>query len=309
MPSVCKKYALLAMLVVALLSSTSTAGATTATITGGPSVSGSSFSTLLKLQATGKTLSCTSSSMTGSVVASATGAMPLRVGTITPAFSGCTIVGGLGITVSCQPAALKVTALTVSGATRAGISGITCLVFVTSQTACRFTVLGTVGATHSNGAAALTSDTNHQTLAAINSTNGSASSCTVLPDDATAKFTNNSAGDVTYNVSPVNLAISSSGLSPTSSFTFSPASGSSLHFPHMGDANAATATFHSTDPMLAGHVERVACTGSFTCSTIITPLTDGQTSLISLMRTGGTSGTLIVWTDFGPNGTFNLVIP
>jgi hypothetical protein len=203
-----KKGLLFAALVVASLSAVSTAGAATATITGGPSVSGtSSGATLLKLHNAGKTLSCTSGSASGTVAASTTGILPLRVGTITPAFSTCNIVGGLGITVTCQPAALNVNALTASGSTRGSITGVSCHIFVTSQTACRVTVTGSVGATHANNPSTITTDTNHQSLAASNSTNGAGGACAVLPNDASARFTNGSNGDLVYTDSPTNLTL------------------------------------------------------------------------------------------------------
>jgi hypothetical protein len=205
-----KKGLLFAALVVASLSAVSTAGASTATITGGPNVTGTASNTLLKMHNSGKTLSCTGSSSNGTVVASATGPIPpgFRVGTVTPAFTGCNIVGGLGITVACQPSALNVNANSVGAVTAGSISGVSCHIFVTSQTACRITVSGGVGATYTNGTSpTLVTDTNHQSLAVTNSTNGAGGACAVLPNDASARFTSAASGDQTYAVTPSNLNI------------------------------------------------------------------------------------------------------
>jgi hypothetical protein len=205
-----KKALLFAVLVVGSLSAVSTAGAATATVTNGPNVSGTATtSTLLKMHNSGKTLSCTGSTATGTVAASSTGSIPpgFRIGTITPGFSGCNIVGGLGITVNCQPAALNVNALTAGGSTKGSISGVSCHIFVTTQTACRITVTGSLGATHTNAPSQITTDTNHQSLSAGSSTNGAGATCAVLPNDASARFTNPTSGDLLYNDSPTNLTL------------------------------------------------------------------------------------------------------
>jgi hypothetical protein len=203
-----KKGLLFAVLVVASLSAVSTAGATTATITNGPNVTGTSGTTLLKLHNAGVTLSCTGSSSSGTVVASATGTLPLRIGTVTPGFSGCRIVGGLGITVNCQPSALNATAVTTGGHTPGSITPISCHIFVTTQTACRHTVVGAVGARYQNGTpGTLTVDKDHENLQTINSTNGAGAACAVLPNDASARFTDGTNGDAVYTIAPSNLTV------------------------------------------------------------------------------------------------------
>jgi hypothetical protein len=204
-----KKGLLFAVLAVASLSAVSTAGATTATVTNGPNVSGTSTtSTLLKMHNSGKTLSCTGSTANGTVAASTTGFLPLRIGTITPGFSGCNIVGGLGITVACQPSALNVNAVTAAGSTKGSISGVSCHIFVTTQTACRIVVTGAVGVTHANSpVSTITTDTNHQSLVAGSSTNGTGGACAVLPNDTSARFVNPTSGDLIYNDSPTNLTL------------------------------------------------------------------------------------------------------
>jgi hypothetical protein len=203
-----KKGLLFAVLVVASLSAVSTAGATTATITNGPNVTGTSAVTLLKLHNAGVTLSCTNSSSSGTV-ANSSGTLPFRIGTVTPGFTGCRIVGGLGITVSCQPtSALNATALTTAGLTPGSVTGINCHIFVTSQTACRHTVVGAVGASYQNGAnPTLTVDKDHENLQVLNSTNGLGATCSVLPADASARFTNGALGDPVYTVTPTNLTV------------------------------------------------------------------------------------------------------
>jgi hypothetical protein len=186
-----------------------TAQATTATITGGPSVSGTATSsTLLKLHNSGKTLSCTGSTANGTVAASTTGILALRVGTITHAFTGCNVVGGLGITVSCQPAAINVNATTVGVSTRGSFSGINCKWFLTTQTACRFTLAGSMGVTFVNSPATITTDTTHQSLVMRDSTNGAGGACAFpLANDTSARFTGPTGGDLLYNMSPTNLNI------------------------------------------------------------------------------------------------------
>jgi hypothetical protein len=193
-----------------MLLSAVTAQATTATITGGPSLSGTAAtSTVLKLHNSGKTLSCTGSTANGTVAASTTGILPLRVGTITQAFTGCNVVGGLGITVSCQPAPINVNATTVGVSTRGSFSGINCKWFLTTQTACRFTLAGSMGVTFANSpATTMTTDTNHQSLVMRDSTNGAGGACAFpLANDTSARFVNSANGDLIYNVSPTNLNI------------------------------------------------------------------------------------------------------
>jgi hypothetical protein len=205
---------LFAALMVASLSSVATAGASTATITGGPSVNGTAGATVLRLHNSGKSVSCTSSSSGGTVAASTTGAIPpgFRVGTVTPGFSGCTVVGGVGITVVCQPSALNVNANTVGGSTKGSIAGIDCHIFRTTATACRMRVTGGTGATVNNAAAGtgamLNTDTNHQNLVASASTDGAGSTCAILPNDTSARFVDQATlSDVTYTLSPTNLNV------------------------------------------------------------------------------------------------------
>jgi hypothetical protein len=299
---------LLAVLIGASLSAVSTAGAATATITGGPSLSSTaSTSTLLKLHNAGKTLSCTGSTTNGTVAASTGGSLSpgFRVGTITPSFTGCTIVGGLGITVRCTPAAFNVSSLTTSGTTKGSLSGVSCLVFVTSQTGCRLTVIGSVGVTHANSPSQITTDTNHQTVLAGSSTNGTGGVCSVLPNDRSARFVNAANGDAQYNSSPtnVNINVSSSGLSsPTGDFTYSPGVNSIITFATVGTTHPVTATFHSSPAGLIGHITGFVCTGDFTCDPSVpanTALTDGQSFIITVKRTGSTPGGLSMSPDFG----------
>jgi hypothetical protein len=239
-----KKCVLFAMLVVASLSSASTAGAAVATITGGPSVTGTATTaTILKLHNAGKTLSCTGSTSSGSVVSSATGLLPMRIGTVTAGFTGCNIVGGLGISVSCQPSALNVTALTAGGRTPGSITGINCHVYITTQTACRISIVGATGATYINATtgsgAQRTTDTSHQSLAATNSTNGAGGACAILPNDTSARFVNTSNGDLQYTVSPTNLSITVSPSGFTPSWSHTP---STMHFPSVGTQTGVTFT-------------------------------------------------------------------
>jgi hypothetical protein len=203
-----KKCVLWAVLMAACLSSVASAGAATAVVTGGPNVTGTSGTTLLNDHTVGITLSCTNSSWSGTLSASATGLLPLRIGTMTPGFTGCKIVGGLGITVACQPMRIAATALTAGGHTPLAFTGITCHEFITSQTACRRTVVGAMGARFQIGTpATFTVDANHVNLAEVNSTNGAGSACSWLPNDTSMRFTNTANGDPVYTVTPSNLAL------------------------------------------------------------------------------------------------------
>jgi hypothetical protein len=214
MPDCATKILLAAVLtataVGGMLLSVVTAQATTATITGGPSLNGTATtSTLFKLHNAGKSQSCTGSTANGTVAASTTGILPLRVGTLTMAFTGCNVVGGLNITVSCLPAALNVNATTVGSSTRGSISGISCKFYLTTQTACRFTLAGSMGVTFANSpAATMTTDTNHQSLVMRDSTNGTGGTCSMpFANDTSVRFVNSSNGDLIYNVAPTNLNI------------------------------------------------------------------------------------------------------
>jgi hypothetical protein len=194
-----------------MLLSSATAGAATATITGGPSLSATATSsTLFKLHTAGKTWSCTGSTANGTVAGSTAGFVPpgFRVGTLTLGYTGCVIVGGIGISVDCQPAALNVNAMTVGGSTRGSISGINCKLYLASQTACRVTMKGSMGITFGNGSATITTDTNHQSLANVDSTNGAGGSCAfMVVNDPSVRLSNSSNGDLQYNVAPTNLDI------------------------------------------------------------------------------------------------------
>jgi hypothetical protein len=100
-----------------------------------------------------------------------------------------------------------VTGLTVAGRTRTAITGISCHMWVTTQTACRKHLAGSVGATFENSPATLTIDANHQSLMRVNSTNGLGGTCSVLPNDATARWTNSTSGDLSFDVQPANLTV------------------------------------------------------------------------------------------------------
>jgi hypothetical protein len=205
-----KKLLLLAALIVMSLTSATSALAATATITGGPTVNGTaSTSTLFKNHTAGKTYSCTGSALNGTVSPSSSGSIPpgFRTGTLTPSFTGCNIVGGLGITIVCQNDGWVITGLTVAGNTPGAITGISCHLFVTAQTACRKHVVGSVGATFSNAAHSLIIDVNHQNLSRINSTNGMGGTCSVLPNDPSARWVSPLNADLVFNVSPTNLTV------------------------------------------------------------------------------------------------------
>jgi hypothetical protein len=307
-----KKGFLLAVLVMASLSSTATAGAATATITGGPTLSGTATtSTLLKLHGRGKTLSCTGGTANGTVAASTSGSIPpgFRVGTLTPAFTGCNIVGGLGITVTCQPAALNVEGNTTSGSTKGSLTSISCHIFVTTQTACRITVSGAIGVTHANTPSTIITDTNHQSLVATGSTNGTGGACATLPSDASARFVNSSNGDLQYNVSPTSLTVNvtGGGTGLITWFEYDRSNRSTISFPPGPTFATIVATFKSDfgSAFGTGHLQSLGVTGSFTAVSspaLNTARTHGQTVTVTVTRTGGSDdGTVTLGTDAGPN--------
>jgi hypothetical protein len=206
-----RKLVLCAVLLVMSLWTVASAGATVATVTGGPNFTGAATSaSLFKNHNSGKIFSCTGALLVnGSAAASTSGSIPpgFRVGTVTPAVNGCNIVGGLTITVACQPAAFVVTGLTVAGHTPGAITGISCHLFVTSQTACRKHIVGSTGARFVNGPARIILDSAHQNLSRVNSTNGAGGACAVLPNDASARWTNPTGGDLQFNLTPTNLTL------------------------------------------------------------------------------------------------------
>jgi hypothetical protein len=190
--------------------SAASAGAAVATVTGGPNFTGTATTaSLFKNHTSGKTFSCTSTTLTNGSAVSAAGTIPpgFRVGTVTPAVSGCVIVGGLTISVACQPAAFVVTGLTVAGHTPGAITGISCHLFLTSQTACRKHIVGSTGARFVNGPARIILDSAHQNLSRVNSTNGAGGACAVLPNDASARWTNTVGSDLQFNLTPTNLTL------------------------------------------------------------------------------------------------------
>jgi hypothetical protein len=209
-----KKLLFVAALLVVSSSSVATAGAAVATVTAGPTVSGTATtSTLLKLHTASKTLSCLTATMNGTVAASTTGSIPpgFRIGTVTPAFATCHIVGGLGLTVKCQPAALNVNGLTAAGRTASSIGGVDCHFFITTMTACRVRLHGTWAGDELNGAVPVPPeyeiDPDHGSLVARESTNGMGGACSLLPNDASVRMTDPSAGSLRYAQSPTNLNV------------------------------------------------------------------------------------------------------
>jgi hypothetical protein len=69
------------------------------------------------------------------------------------------------------------------------------------------TISGSTGAHYTNAPGRLLIDGNHQSISANNSTNGAGATCSVLPNDASARFRNASNGDLHYLVNPSNLAL------------------------------------------------------------------------------------------------------
>jgi hypothetical protein len=211
------KPLLFVLLVLGSLTSVATAQAAVATITNGPNMTGTATtSTLFKFHTANKTLSCTTSTST-STLAGSTGSLPLTASSnLRLGFSGCRIVGGLLVGVDCASWAgghftHLWTDFTVSGRTWSLFGAILCHAFVTSQTTCRdfFTGDWTLG--HRNpsaGAGArIVIDSNHESMQATNSSDGSGGACTMLPNDNSVRFTDGLGGDPIYTISPTNLTV------------------------------------------------------------------------------------------------------
>jgi hypothetical protein len=203
-----KKCLLLAALAVASLSAVSTAGATSVTVgpTSPTNITGTSGVTLLAFHNASKTWSCTSSSTTGTAASNASGL--LVSSNVKLDFSGCSFVGGLGLTIACSSTAnISATAATAAGNTPGAITSISCHIFVTSSTSCRVMVNGSMGMTFNDPAAGLgariTTDVDHQSLTATSST------CTLLPNDGSVRFSASTPGTSSvYTLTPTNLTVS-----------------------------------------------------------------------------------------------------
>jgi hypothetical protein len=196
-----RKYMVLAVVAVASLAIVGQAAASTATVSPGGAVTGTSGASQLTLNTAAKTLNCTTSGATATL-ASATGTLPLTISSnLVPLFGSsfgggrCTVTGGIGITVACGNSTLKVTGLTSGGVTAGSITGISCTITVTGSS-CRNVVAGGVVGSFDNATSILTVATTGQTLAATGST------CTTLPNDASASFTDSTRAALRYAIAP-----------------------------------------------------------------------------------------------------------
>jgi hypothetical protein len=147
------------------------------------------------------TVNCTSSRST-QTLAGGTGSFSPGIqisGNVTLAFTGCTITGGVPVTVTCTATArLLVTGATSSGGVTPGtISAISCNIVLNST--CGTNVAGTASGSFANSTSQLTVNTG--TAQNLRSVPLAGSTCTTLPAGS-GQFTNASGAAVIYNVTP-----------------------------------------------------------------------------------------------------------
>lgn len=206
-----RKYMVLAVVSVCSLAFVGQAAASTATVSPGGAVTGTSGASQLALRTNRRSLNCTTSGATATL-ASNTGALPLAVSTnLVPLFGAgfgggrCTVTGGAGITVDCSasPATLSVTGATVSGVTPGTISGIRCSVRLNGSTTCSVNVTNAAG----TGGGSVTGSYNNTGSLTVNvagqSLFATGSTCTTLPNDSSTSFTDASGNALVYSISPV----------------------------------------------------------------------------------------------------------
>lgn len=155
------------------------------------------------MNTTRRTLNCTTASMTATL-ASATGVFPLSISTNAQlAFSGCRVVGGLNITVTCgNTETWAVTGSTVSSTTPGKLSGINCLASASGAPSCSVRIAGsTLLSYYTASPQRLTLQTFGQFLVASGST------CATLPNDSSVTLGAAVAGDLMGFTSPATLII------------------------------------------------------------------------------------------------------
>jgi hypothetical protein len=188
-------------LVVALVMGQGIAAASTATVSPGGAVTGTTGAVQWTLNTAAKTLNCTTAGFTATL-ASATGTLPLTIATnltwlFGSAFGGgrCTVTGGVGYTSSCGAATFKATAVTTGSVTPLSMTGISCAESLAGSS-CRVVITGGVTASFDNATSRLTLNTTGQTLVASGST------CTTLPNDTSVSLTDSTRSALVYAITP-----------------------------------------------------------------------------------------------------------
>jgi hypothetical protein len=195
-------------MMVALMSLVAVAQASAVTVTVTPSGAKTLTSTtdvrfVITSGSTRTTVDCTVMTIVGTVN-SASGSLAVAISTnIQFGFTGCTLPGGLRVTIGCSPTAvLSVTGLTSGGVTPISITNISCTISLTSAPSCRTTIegpgtaKGSVGGSYSNSTNQLTINTAGQSLASKNST------CTSTFPNGTVNLASSAGGNIIFAVTP-----------------------------------------------------------------------------------------------------------
>jgi hypothetical protein len=179
------------------LAAVGVAAAANVTVSPGGSVTGSGSNWELTLNTARRTFNCSNAGFTATLNRGGTGVtLPFAIATnYQQTFSSCRLTGGISYTDSCTAtASLNVTALTASGVTPTSVTGISCVISVSGS--CRVNLSGSVPTTYNNAANTLTVGLTGQSIVLTGST------CTTLPNETSALFSNSAGGAFVYSVSP-----------------------------------------------------------------------------------------------------------
>jgi hypothetical protein len=180
--------------------------ATTAVISPGGAVTASAGASTFTWVTAGKVANCTTTSFTAILRGGTFTGFPFQASsTLQMAFGGpCTVTGGIGITLPCNPGQSFNLAGLTAGMSTAGRIGIDCFPKVNGTT-CRVEIIGSVPVAYANtgNLAILTTGSPGQLLIAQGSDDGRGSRCTSLPVDTRITFTDASGNPLVMAVSPV----------------------------------------------------------------------------------------------------------
>jgi hypothetical protein len=193
-----KRIVALAVLGGVLVTGAASASASTVTVSPGGAVTGTGGGMQIVLNTARKTINCTTSRFTATYNTGGTGVtLPFVVSSnMQLAFTGCRVVGGVNVTMTCfATALLSVTGVTVAGTTSVSITRITCIITVTGSR-CTAVLTGTLAGTHSNTSGQITVLTTGQALVLSGSDDGTGTGrpCASLPNDASVTLSNAAGG-------------------------------------------------------------------------------------------------------------------
>jgi hypothetical protein len=173
-----------------------TAGAALVAISPGGNVTGTAGSTQWTFNTARRTVNCTMSDFTARLATGNGGSFPLGISTnLQPAFSTCTLTGGLRPAIACgATGGWAVTGRTI-GSTTPGTAHVSCQISITGT--CSVNIAGSFAFNYSNatGWAELVSPSGQSLVA-------SGSTCTALPNDFSVTFGIVGGGSIFYIVSP-----------------------------------------------------------------------------------------------------------